>query len=373
MFFSIPIIVLFWQENGLNMTQIMILQSLYALMVVLLEVPTGYFADVFKRKNSLVLGGVFFAIGIFMYGLGHNFIQFLIAELFWAASISFISGADSAFLYDTLKEHKQEKLYKKIWGNAYFYGLVSFSLASILGSFIATINFRYTFFATIPFAIAMVFIGASLKEPKKHKMIFERGYVFRLFQIIKQVLVKNVKLRWLIIYSAVVYTFFQASLWLYQPYFKLLGIDIIYFGFIFAGFNIFAAIIGKYAYKIEEKLGKRNSLISLMFLTGIAYLLMGKFIFIFSFCFALLHQFVRSFFRVVISDYVNQLTTSDIRATTLSIKSMISRLGYALVIPFAGWITDIYSLVQALIVLGITSIVIGIIMVTILVKVRVLD
>jgi len=49
--FFVPIIVLFWQENDLNLTQIMILQSLFSLTVVLLEIPSGYFADVFGRKN----------------------------------------------------------------------------------------------------------------------------------------------------------------------------------------------------------------------------------------------------------------------------------------------------------------------------------
>lgn len=373
LFFSVPIIVLFWQENGLNLTQIMVLQSLYALMIVLLEIPTGYFADIFKRKNSLMLGGMFLAIGVFMYGLGTNFVQFLIAEVFFAFAIAFTSGADSAFLYDTLKDYKQEKLYKKIWGNSYFYALIAISVASILGGFIGKINFRYTFFATIPFAIAVAFISISLKEPKKHKMIFEKGYVFKLFQIIKQALVKNIKLEWLIIYSAVIYTLFQAALWLYQPYFKLSGLDIMYFGFVFAAFNLVAAISAKYAHKIEEKIGKKYSLFSLLFLVGIAYLLMSNFIYLFSFCFAFLHQFVRSFSRIVFSDYINKLTTSDVRATVLSIQSMIGKLGYALLIPFIGWIADVYSLIQAFVVLGITSVIIGIIMVLILIRVRVVE
>ncbi|PIS13588.1 MAG: hypothetical protein COT67_00965 [Candidatus Tagabacteria bacterium CG09_land_8_20_14_0_10_41_14] len=36
MFFSIPVIVLFWQNNGLSLTQVMILQSIFAVTVVVL-------------------------------------------------------------------------------------------------------------------------------------------------------------------------------------------------------------------------------------------------------------------------------------------------------------------------------------------------
>ena len=56
--FFVPIIVLFWQENGLSMTEVMVLQSFFALAIVFLEVPTGYFADVFGRKRSLILAGI---------------------------------------------------------------------------------------------------------------------------------------------------------------------------------------------------------------------------------------------------------------------------------------------------------------------------
>ena len=118
--FFVPIIVLFWQDNGLNLTQIMILQSLFALAIVILEVPTGYFADIVGRKRSLILASFFLTIGVFVYSIGHNFYQFLIAEILWAFGVSLISGTDSAFIYDTLKDLKQEKLYKKIVGMLYF-------------------------------------------------------------------------------------------------------------------------------------------------------------------------------------------------------------------------------------------------------------
>jgi MFS family permease len=147
MAFFVPVIVLFWQENGLNMSQIMILQSLFSLTVVFLEVPSGYFADIFGRKKTLILASLFMTVGIFTYSLGYNFYQFLVAEILWAFGISFISGTDSAFIYDTLKELKQEELYKKVIGNAVFCNLLAVSVASIAGGFIGKINFRWTFYA----------------------------------------------------------------------------------------------------------------------------------------------------------------------------------------------------------------------------------
>jgi len=52
-------------------------------------------------------------VAISAYSLGYNFFQFLIAEIFFALSISFTSGTKSAFIYDTLQDLGQEKQYKK--------------------------------------------------------------------------------------------------------------------------------------------------------------------------------------------------------------------------------------------------------------------
>ncbi|MCD6590577.1 MAG: MFS transporter [Candidatus Aenigmarchaeota archaeon] len=370
--FFIPIIVLFWQDNGLSLIQIMILQSLYSLTIVLLEVPSGYFADVFGRRKSLILAASFLTVGVFTYSLGHNFYQFLIAEILWGFGVSFVSGTDSALVYDTLKDLKKEKLYKKVMGNGVFYYLIATSLASVIGGFIGKLNFRWTFYAMLPFMVLLIPLSISLKEPKRHKHIYEEGYLLELFKILKNSLIKNRKIRWLVIYSAIIVGFNGAVLWLYQPYFKLTGLDVFYFGFVFAAFNLVAALSSKYAHQIEEKLGQRCSLILLVVLTAGSYLLMSNFIYLFSFSFAFIQQFVRGFSKPVITDYINKLVSSDVRATVLSAQGLMGRLFYAGIIPIIGWIADVYTLIQALTILGIITFVAGILILLILHKDRVI-
>lgn len=372
-FFIVPIVVLFWQSNGLNMTQIMILQSVFSIMVVFLEVPTGYFADIFGRKKTLIFGGVFTTLAILFYSFGYNFYQFLIVEIFFAFGMSLISGCDSAFLYDTLKDLNKEDLYKKIWGNSLFYSLIFLAFANIAGGFLGKINLRWPFYISLPFFALSIPIAMSMQEPKRHKPIFERGYIYDLLKTIKDLVVNNKKVKWLIIYSAVIIGFNQAALWLYQPYFKLSGLDIFYFGIVFAAFQIVAAISSKYAHKIEEKLGQKNSLAMLVILVSVSYFLMHNFIFLFSFSFAFIQQFVRGFSKIVFTDYINKLTSSEIRATVLSAQSLLERLFYALIVPIIGWVVDIYSLTQALLILGITSLICGAAVLAMMSRLRVLE
>ena len=47
------IIVLFFQENGLTLMEVMILQSVYSLTIAITEIPSGYIADFLEGKIHL--------------------------------------------------------------------------------------------------------------------------------------------------------------------------------------------------------------------------------------------------------------------------------------------------------------------------------
>jgi MFS family permease len=359
MYFLLPVMVLFWQNNGLSLTQVMFLQSFFAILVVVLEVPTGYFADIYGRKKSLIIASIFAFLGMLMYTISKNFYHFLIVEIFFAINISFSSGAFSAFMYDTLIDLGREKEYKKIWGNLLFYGLIFLAVSNLIGGYIGSFNMRLDLYLSLPFFAAMIPVALSLNEPKKHKEIFKNNYFKELVSIVKNIVTNNKKLLWIIIYSGVIYAFNQSALWLYQPYFKISGLDIVYFGVVFAAFQFVAAISSKYAHAIEKKIGQKYSLIMLVFLVAGSYFLMSNFVFLFSFSFAFIQQFVRSFRDVVVTDYIHILTESKIRATILSLESLVGKLLYAFIIPIFGWVADVYTLVQALSVIGISTIIIG--------------
>jgi len=103
-------------------------------------------------------------------------------------------------------------------------------------------------------------------------------------------------------------------------------------------------------------------------LIGLSFLLMSRIVFLFSFLFAFLILFVKGFSSVVISDHVHQLTDSSIRATTLSIKSLVEKLFFAAITPFIGWVADIYSLQQALGLSGLIVLITGTIILVLFLK-----
>ena len=49
----------FFQEHDLSLTQVMLLQAIYSIVIVLFEIPSGFIADVFERKNVIFLSTIF--------------------------------------------------------------------------------------------------------------------------------------------------------------------------------------------------------------------------------------------------------------------------------------------------------------------------
>jgi MFS family permease len=339
----------------------MAIQSFSSITWILLEIPSGYFADVMGRKKSLVFNGIFAILSMLTLGLGSNFYHFLLAAFFWALAGVFISGADSALMYDTLKDLKKENSYKKIWGNITFYSFLGISIASIIGGLLGGINLRYPFLVALPFYVCLIQLAFSLYEPKKSEEIPAQNHISDLFRSIKIAIFQNKKIKQLLIYSAFIAGAISVGYYLYQPYLQRTGLNIVYFGLVFAVFNLIEALSSKYSYVVENKVGKKLSLILPFILISLCYILMGNVIFIFSFVFVFLFQFVSGVSSVVISDYINQETDSKIRATVLSAQSVSNSIFYAIIAPIVGWLVDIYTLTQALTIIGIVVLLIGMI------------
>lgn len=354
LFFHVPILTLFWQENGLSLTEVMILQSIFAISTVALEVPSGIFADLYGRRISLILAAAWCSLGLLLYCFADDFVSFLLAELAFAVWIALMSGADTAMIYDSLKQQHREYDFSKVWGSIFFYCTLALGMANAAAGFIGQYDLRWTFYFSLPFPMISLVAAYYLVEPdsKQNQQTLKQH-----INTIKQAFNHDRVLIPLMLYAALVFAFNQSGLWIYQPYFKIAGIELIYFGFIFGSFQFVAALAGKWAWRLENLIGYKTLLVSLIFMTALATLGLGLFLSLFSFVLVYLHQIVRGLHKVVIANQVNLRVESHYRASTHSVFALSTRLLYALIAPFIGWLADVYSIQQAFTVSGITALV----------------
>ena len=96
----VPVIVKIWESANLNFSNMLLLQGIFALSVVIFEIPSGAISDAFKRKYVLAAGYLFLAVGSLTYSLGNTFTMFAISEALFGVGLATISGSDTSLVYD---------------------------------------------------------------------------------------------------------------------------------------------------------------------------------------------------------------------------------------------------------------------------------
>lgn len=347
-----PIMVIFFQENGLSMKEVLLLQSFYALAIILFEIPSGYLSDVVGRKTSIIIGCVMGFISFGVYSFSYGFWGFLIAEMIMGIGSSFISGSDSAMIYDTMLEAKNEKNYKKIQGRELAVRNFSEATASIIGGFLAVSSLRMPFYVQTGVAFLAIIVACTLIEPKRHLFDEKERNLKGILKVVKYSLNDHKEIKWLIIFSALIGVSSLVFTWLVQPYLKLVGLPLALFGIAWAVFNASVGVFSLSAYRIETFFGRKTSIVSLLFLPVIGYILLFLFQAVWALVFFFIFYFVRGIAVVIFRDYINRLVGSNIRATVLSVRNLCSRLFFAIIAPFVGWITDVYTLKMAYLLFG---------------------
>ncbi len=209
--FFVAIIVPFLESLGLSMQQIFVTEVIFASIIILLEIPSGYFADRVGRKTSIVLGALFWVVGIVFYSFAGNFVDICFGAFFWGIGSSFNSGANEALLYDSLAQLKREHEYKKVLGNIFFFGRAGTIVSSVIGGVMASYSLRLPVYATIVGLVGWAILSLTLKEAKHFKE--EKETWNHLKRIVKESLVENKQLRYFIIFSAIG-SFYAVDFWM---------------------------------------------------------------------------------------------------------------------------------------------------------------
>ena len=341
----IPVMTLFFLERGLTLFQIMLLQSIFAISMIIMEIPSGYFADRLGRKASIVVSIILMAFGFLLYYASFNFWMFVLSEIIIGLGASFLSGSDSALLYDSLIETNNKEMFKKYEGKRGSLSLVSESIASVLGGFIAKISLSLPLLVQFFITLAALPFGILLKETKIH-MEKRRSFVKDIKTIINYS--KNKKIKWFFLLNAFILNSTLVMFWFIQPLLKQVGLDIKYFGFVMAALLLISAYFSYLGERYEKALGINKALLSLVILAPLGYGLIILFNSIYGIVFLALFYIVRGLAKPILSDYINKMIDSKVRATLISINNLISRVIFSIVSPFIGLIADKYSLNIAL-------------------------
>ncbi len=348
---TMPILMLFYKDMGFTDRQSFQLKAFYSIAIVIFEIPSGYVADVLGRKKTLIIGSILGTLGFLVYATTSGFYFFLLAEVILGIGQSFISGSDSALLYDTLKATNREGDYIKYEGRNFTVGNYAEALAGILGGTLAAIHIRLPFVIQTGIAFMAVPAAWLLIEPHISDKREKPG-LKDILKIVWYALVENSKLRWNLIYSSILGTATLTMAWTYQLYLYDLNFNEITIGTTHTVLNLIVGTTTLFAYKIEQKLKPQSTIwLTSIIITG-SFIITGFIQSAWIFGILAIFYFSRGIATPVLKDYINRITTSNMRATVLSIRSLIIRAIFAVIAPFFGYLSDHYNRSNALITIG---------------------
>ena len=316
------------------------LQTVFALAVVILEVPSGYISDLLGRKKTLIVGTVCSGIAFTILAFSKTITGFVVFELCVAMAASLLSGTDVALLYDSLEAAKAKGINESVvLGKKIFYAQLGETLAALVGGAAAAISVLLPAKINAVTAWIPLLIALTLVEPPRQKMDARRH--MDNFRYIYQSLFRHSRLLTLIILNFIVFSLATLlAVWAFQGYWKEIGVPVAYFGYLWAGFNLTVALSGRLAGMVKHKVGVGVMLFFIGLLPVVGYGGMAISGAVPGIIAGMAFQISRGFNQVILRDALNMRVSGDMRATANSIASLGFRLSFALVGPFMGMLID---------------------------------
>ncbi|HNQ91680.1 MAG TPA: MFS transporter [Alphaproteobacteria bacterium] len=343
--FALPIIVPYYHDQlGLTFQDFLIGESVFAAVMVLLDVPTGWIADQWGRKKTLTAGGFMFAIG---------FICLLEATGFWSAIISqgvigigtsLMSGANSALLYDSLLAAGREQEFRKREGFRFAVMFYSCAAACVIGGYLYTISPYLPMQMEIVVVIATTLLGFAFIEPPRHKKTVEGNPLADMWRTFKYVTHGHKEIAGLIMLMTLAFATTKICMWAIQPYTEAMNLPEFYNGWILSGVMLLGGICGHIGHKIFPSLYGRKALYILLASLVLALIGAGVSTTWFGLACLTYEAFVFGFGMPRAQEAVNNLAGSAERATILSTASVSVSLGFIPMSQVIGWATDEYGI-----------------------------
>ena len=164
--------LMFWQavwflffQNTLSAASAILLYAVYDVATTILEVPSGYMSDRVGRRPTLIVAACAGVAGMALLVTGHSFAAFAAGQVLLGMSSAFVSGTDSAVLYESLvrldRQDEIEAQELKAW--RFGFGALAFSAAA--GGLLTLVDVRLPFAASLLAMTGMLTVAVLLREP----------------------------------------------------------------------------------------------------------------------------------------------------------------------------------------------------------------
>ena len=336
MVFLVPVIVPFFAGHiGLGFQDFLASEAIFALVMVSFEVPSGWLADVGRRKWVLVLGGVLSAAGVPLFIPAGDFAGAALAQGLMGVGISLFSGADSALLYDALRQHGQEGRYRAVESRRHGFGLYAVALSSLIGAGLYAIDPVLPVLGMVGGYLVAAACALALDEPERQRQPTSwRRPALRALPSANRVVIAA------ILTGAVLFAGTSVAMWAQQPYYSALHIGTEWFGLLMALGFISGGLAGHFGHFLDRWFGAAASLSAIWLVLVVAFAVAGLWPGHGGVALLLCGSAAWGVGWPVLQTIINQHVGAARRATLLSVAAAAVKLAFMPLSAVVGWLAN---------------------------------
>jgi len=357
--FYYPVFTILFLDFGLTVAQFSILNAVWAATIVLAEVPSGALADIIGRKQLLVFATfiMIFEIGIISFIPKTDpaiiFIVFLVNRVLSGLAEAAASGADEAIAYDSLAAQGDPEKWGRVLEVLMRFQSIGFIVAMSVGaavydpsllekicrffgltlSFTQETTMRFPLYLTFILAICAFITTLKMEDPDAGQAAsdIKTKQVHQAFSLTLKAglwIFKTPFALSVILFGMLFDGIIRMVITLSSQYYRMIQLPESTFGIIGSFVALFGLVIPRMAKKITENHSPSHALWITAFLTATGLTAMSFFWPYAGLIPALVTFSAMYFTGFFVSFYINQITSSDQRATVLSFKGLAYNISY---------------------------------------------
>lgn len=361
--FYYPVFAIIYLDFGLTLEQFALLNVIWAVTIILAEVPSGALSDLFGRKKLLVFTTTLMVAEMAVWTFAPRADPQI---LFWVLAINRVlsglgeasaSGSDEALVFDSLDQAGMKHQWSEVLAKTSRMQSFAFMLAMVLGGAIYDPGIvqwvanrlglsvevtretvlRWPIILTLGSAIVVFFLSLRFIEPGEKRPKHLKPPVRDAFKQTWKAA------KWigrtpfaLIVIVAGAYTDSVVRMFvtLTSQYYELISFTPVYFGFIGAGISALGILTASLSKWLVDRHSPTTNFFVICVIAMTGFIGATFFIPYLGLLFAVLLFVAFSITMFALSYYLNHVTDRSMRATVLSFKGMAGNLGYG----FIGWL-----------------------------------
>jgi len=357
---SIVLWVVFLQQHyGFTLAEVALLDIPFWAGRFLFEIPTGVVADRYGRRLSLAISSAISSLSWFIFSFIGNFWLLAATQFLGAIGATFASGAYEALLFETMKGIGREADYARTSARVAATQTASAMLCGLGVGFLATVNMVLpVFLSAVLFGLDILpiwLMKETLSTTAAGETLSASSRLHGYTQTVRQAfsaLRQSAALRWAAAYLVIISCVsFYVSVFL-QPYTLAVGLSISALGVVMVGMQVMSIAGSLAVSRVEKSLGAHTLLFGAPVLLVPLLIATGAIHAAPALAAAALASFLFSLTQPVLMAEIQGKVSNEMRATLLSIQSLLAMVFLIPTEPALGLVADRFGVHTAYLVMA---------------------